>query len=158
MRKTLTIIASIALTTNSINAQETSLTSGGDYTSTNGSISFSLGQTLYTTNNSLSNQENQGIQHSYETFSISNLGENRFNSQITIYPNPTTNFITFESKENLNNFNHYELYNFLGKIIKTHKITNNKTILDFQDLPRGPYILSIINKKKETQSFNIIKN
>jgi hypothetical protein len=60
-------------------------------------------------------------------------------SDLNMYPNPTTNEITITNSEN----SIVKIYNSLGKMAKTVELQNIVNTLDVSDLPEGTYILNI---------------
>ncbi|RAJ17776.1 T9SS type A sorting domain-containing protein [Olleya aquimaris] len=72
-------------------------------------------------------------------------------TNISIYPNPTTTYININSETNLNNVT---LYTINGQKIKTD-ILDNK--IDVRHLTNGLYFLNIITEDNQTKTFKIIK-
>lgn len=66
------------------------------------------------------------------TLSIEDFNET---SSLTVYPNPTTQFVTIESKTN---FESVKVYNVVGKEVKAFENTNK---LDVENLSTGIYML-----------------
>lgn len=79
---------------------------------------------------------------------------NQLNS-IKIYPNPTTNQVTIQTDENDNIIN-IELYNILGKYLKTIHTNSSKEILNLNYFASGLYFLKI-ESKNNTNTFKVIK-
>lgn len=71
---------------------------------------------------------------------------------ITVYPNPTSELINFESNENLSNES-ISIYNVAGQIVLQKNIDNNT--VDLSRLVKGQYFIQFQNKKNK--SFQIIK-
>lgn len=71
---------------------------------------------------------------------------------ITVYPNPTSELIYFESNENLSNES-ISIYNVAGQIVLQKNIDNNT--VDLSRLVKGQYFIQFQNKKNK--SFQIIK-
>jgi hypothetical protein len=85
---------------------------------------------------------------------VSNIGE--ANSNIfTYYPNPVNSIITIESQLN-QNIGMVTIYNISGQILKTQKLTSNKTKIDLSDLSQGFYLMKIRADKK-TEVIKIVK-
>jgi Secretion system C-terminal sorting domain len=82
------------------------------------------------------------------------LSNSEYNLQenITIFPNPTTATLHFNTSLNLNN-EVVNVYDINGKLNLTTKITNNS--IDLQNLTLGMYIIHFENKQYST--FKIIK-
>jgi hypothetical protein len=73
----------------------------------------------------------------------SSIMENQDQLPIMVYPNPTKNVITIESKQNLE----IEIYSIEGQKIKSFKLINNKTDIDVLDLVSGVYIINALTDK-----------
>ena len=80
------------------------------------------------------------------------VSENSFSNKIKIYPNPTTNFVTLEDKNNQINF--IEIYTVLGQTITK---TPEKNI-SLEQSAKGIYWLKVYFKNDEIQFFKIVKN
>ena len=67
--------------------------------------------------------------------------DNVFADNITIYPNPATNFIKISTTENISNV---EVYNIVGKrVLSIKKLENNQ--VDISNLASGMYMLRLTN-------------
>lgn len=71
---------------------------------------------------------------------------------ISIYPNPTANFVTVNSSKIVT----AHLTDLAGKMVLTSNLIQNKTI-DLQSVPKGVYILNLVNEKGKIQQEKIIK-
>jgi Pregnancy-associated plasma protein-A/Secretion system C-terminal sorting domain len=80
------------------------------------------------------------------------VSENSFSNKIKIYPNPTTDFVMIEDKDNQINF--IEIYTVLGQTITK---TSEKNI-SFEQSSKGIYWLKVYFKNDEIQFFKIVKN
>lgn len=83
------------------------------------------------------------------------LGENRLNSKINVYPNPTKEqlFIKYDGHETLQ----VQLYNLVGQsVIAEQQQNGNQFQLSVGHLPKGVYLLEIIVRKQRI-SRKIIK-
>ncbi len=77
--------------------------------------------------------------------SLSAIHENDLNSNVFVYPNPTSNIIYIQFNKYCSNV-HIRLYNSLGDIvdaIKNDNISNNTLQLDISGIAQGLYFLSI---------------
>jgi spore coat protein U-like protein len=117
---TLLLMAGIA------HSQESTNTSGGEATGGGGSVSYSVGQVVYTTNSGSSGTVAQGVQHAYE---ISVVGVNNTQSNISLnaYPNPATDVLTLQISNYNNEKLMYQLYDLNGKLISSEQIIASQT-------------------------------
>ncbi len=74
------------------------------------------------------------------------VNEELFDSQISIYPNPATHFISIKSELNLDEI---VIYNQTGKIVLKDKINDTKKI-DISNFSKGIYFIKIFSDKKST--------
>jgi len=140
----------------SLSAQESANTSGGNASGTGGTISYSVGQVVYTTQSSTSGTIAQGIQHAFEIYLVGRK-DIYLNISLSVYPNPTSDNLTLlisnYSNENLD----YHLYDMHGKLIKTDKITSIKTAVEMQYLTAATYFIHVSRVGKTIQTFKVIK-
>jgi Secretion system C-terminal sorting domain len=141
-----------------LQAQQTVAVAGGDATGSTGKISYSIGQTGYSSTSGSNGSSSQGVQQAFE---ISTLGANSFPEIIlsmVVYPNPTTTVVNLK----IENYNYqslaYELYNINGKLLDYKKIDNNQTAIQMEDLAPAIYFLKISEENELIKTFKIIKN
>ena len=85
----LTALLLLGIGFNQVYAQQATTASGGDASGSGGSVVYSVGQIVYTTNTGTTGSVLQGVQQPYET-SISGLNETGINLNLSAYPNPPT--------------------------------------------------------------------
>lgn len=66
--------------------------------------------------------------------------------KVSIFPNPTTQFLNIEDAEQ--KVGMIKLFSLLGKNVKTFEVNDQKTF-DVSDLPNGLYLLQIIDKQNK---------
>ena len=140
-----------------IYAQEGLNAAGGNCAGTEGSISFSVGQTVFTACESTSGSVVAGVQQPYE-ISVLSVAEGTEKNNLTIYPNPTADclYLKLASAEHLINAC-FQLTDLTGKLLMSGKISSIDTHLNLGDMPPATYILTVSNNNKELKSFKIIK-
>ena len=162
MRKTTFIIYLIGITVfifqTKLNAQKTIPASGGDATSTSGSVSYSVGQVFYTTNTGDNGSVAQGVQQPYEISIIDGIEEaSNILLNCSAYPNPTTDILVLKVESyDLSNLS-YKLYNLGGQLLDGEIIISNETSLSLLNQAPGTYILKILDSEKEVKTFKIVK-
>ena len=139
-------------------AQQTVTSSGGDASGSGGTAAYSVGQVVYTSNQSANGSVNQGVQQAYEIFSVGlddkALSENSF----SLYPNPVSNELKLQLNGVETDKLHYALYDVQGKLISTSEVKENETTIPVSQLPTATYFIHLINQEnKKVQSFKIIK-
>ena len=81
----------------SVQAQKAIPASGGNATGTNGSVSYTVGQVLYTTNIGTNGSVAEGVQQPYEISVVVGIEQAKdINLICTVYPNPATDLLTLE--------------------------------------------------------------
>jgi hypothetical protein len=139
-------------------AQESANTSGGDATGSGGTVAYSIGQVVYTTNTGGNGSVSQGVQHAYEIFTVG-INETELNISLTAFPNPTMENLTLQISDYNNDMMTYQLLDIQGKQLSYGQITAQQTQINMISLPTATYFINIVNQEKRTvQSFKIIKN
>jgi hypothetical protein len=155
-KKTITCVASFLLGLGGLHAQESPTAAGGEATGTGGTVSYSVGQVVYTTNTGTNGSVAQGVQQPYEISTTLGINETSINLEMSIYPNPTTNYLTLKVEDNSNLS--YQLYDLQGKVIENKKVNANYTTITMEGLPTATYFLKVTNNKQAVKTFKIIKN
>ncbi len=142
-----------------VNAQQASVASGGVASGSGGSVSFSVGQVIYTTNHGSTGTIAQGVQQPYEISQTTGIAESKnINLQVSAYPNPTIDFLTLQvSNLDLKNLS-YQLNDMNGRLIETKLITSNEMSITVSNLIAATYFLKVTSNNKEITTFKIIKN
>ena len=139
-------------------AQQTVNTSGGNATGVGGSSSYSIGQITYNEQTGSGGSINQGVQQSFEIFTLSGAEFENIKLEAVVYPNPTVSKVTLKiSNFNLDDLN-YQLFDIQGRSISMGKISNEETLFNMDAYPSSIYLLKINSNNKELKTFKIIKN
>ena len=159
--KTNTLIVFLAfLLSFSVNAQtshQVLSASGGDATGSGGSVAYSVGQIVYTTHTGTTGSVAQGVEQAYEIYSVG-IKETTLNISLSVFPNPTSDFLTLKVEDYNNEALSYTLLDEQGKLILSEQITNQETQVAMSTLARGSYFINIVQTNKQIQTFKIIKN
>jgi len=142
-----------------LQAQEALPATGGEASGSGGSVSYTVGQIVYTTNvGTNGNSVAQGIQQPYEISVVTSIPEAKdIVLNVTAYPNPTTDYLTVKV-ENYETANlQYQIFDINGKLLQTVKATGVETNINIQDYPAANYFVKVIDNKKEIKVFKIIK-
>ena len=134
------------------------LSAGGNATGTGGSVSYSVGQMVYTTATGTTGSVAQGVQQPYEINVVSGIDDIYGIEHFSAYPNPASTHLILKIDNNeLTSFT-YQLYNTAGSMMKTGKITSQETIISMASLLSATYYLRIYTNNKEVKVFKIIKH
>jgi opacity protein-like surface antigen len=141
----------------SAQAQESTNASGGDASGSGGTVAYSVGQVVYTTNTGSAASVAQGVQ---QTYVISHIGLNETAMGITLtaFPNPTVGNLTLQ----ISNYNNeklvYQLFDVQGKLVSNGQIESPQTFIGMSSLASATYFIHVVNEKnEEIQSFKIVK-
>ena len=156
MKKTV-LAASLVCAVFSIQAQQNIPVSGGNATGSGGTSSYSVGQLVYSTNIGTGGTITQGVQQSFELFTLSNPELSTVKLTAIMYPNPTTDYIMLALTDiTITNLS-YALYDINGKNIGVSEITQGNTQIAMHELATGTYILKVNQNNQELKTFKIIK-
>ena len=157
--KLIIIIAAFSFNIVLLHGQETIATSGGNFTGSGGSVSYTIGQVAFSTVSGTNGSIVQGVQQPYEIFVITSV-ENT--EEITldwiVYPNPTENTIKLSVDSPDFDKMFYRLYDIKGRLIQDMKVEGEETEISMNNLVPSIYILKVFKNKKELKTFKIIKN
>lgn len=156
--KTVALLVSGLLWAGLAQAQESANASGGNATGSGGSIAYSVGQVIYTTNTGSNGSIAQGVQHAFEIFTLG-IKETSLNISLSAFPNPTTENLTLQISDYNNEQLSYQLFDMQGKQLKNGEITAQQTQINMNSLPKAIYFINVVNQEnKKVKSYKIIKN
>jgi hypothetical protein len=138
-------------------AQSNTVSTGGDCIGAGGSASFSVGQIDYISIDVAAGSAYLGVQQPYELFETSSLNENELFS-LFIGPNPVIGQLTLQSTQDLPLQTYFTLHDEAGKVLCTHPIMNENSIIDMSSYAAGMYFLNVISAEKNLNTFKIIKH
>lgn len=145
-----------------LKAQTALPTTGGNASGSGGSVNYTIGQVVYSTNIGSSGCESQGVQQPFEISVFSGVDEvESINLLISVYPNPTTDFLTLKIDESVSLSIHtmyYQLYDVIGKQLEIKRIDVSETCIAMSNLKPSIYFLKINQNNKSVKTFKIVKN
>ena len=148
------------LLTFSLNAQtshQVLSATGGDASGSGGTVAYSVGQIVYTTSTGTSGSVAQGVEQAYEISSVG-IKETALNISLSIFPNPTSDYLILKVQDYNNEALSYSLLDEQGKLVLNEQITNQVTQVAMSNLARGAYFINVLQENKKIQTFKIIKN
>ena len=157
MNKKINLLILFGIIFNFVNAQESVLPSGGNASGNNGSLSYSVGQIVYTSIETTSGIVTQGVQHPFEILTLSGEDITNIGLHFSVYPNPTTSFVTLEILEIELTQLSFTLLDLQGKLLFERKVAQPSTSIDLESYESGIYILNILDQNNLLKSFKIIK-
>ncbi len=155
----LSVVLLLGLGLTLVQAQEAIPASGGNGSGSGGSVSYTIGQVVYSTNTGSDGSEAQGVQQPYEISVATAIEEAKdISLEFVVYPNPATDFVILKignyEIENLI----YHLYDLNGNLLENNKIQSTETNISMQTHLPSTYFLKVIDNNKVVKTFKIIKN
>lgn len=153
----------------SLFAQQSVSSSGGNGTGAGGTVSYTIGQLVYTTSTGSNGSAAQGVQQPYEISVVTAIEEAKDISLLwSAYPNPAGDYLKLSLSNNENaelkpDNLCYQLYDIYGKQLLNNRLDGLETTVPMQNLSAGTYILKVTERqggksRKELKIFKIIKH
>lgn len=155
--KRLALLTMFILLSFILNAQSVIPATGGNAIGAGGSVSYTVGQVVYTTNTGTAVSVSQGVQQPYEISVVTGIEEAMDIFLIcAAYPNPVSDFLNLkvENYENLS----YKLFDSNGILLESKKVSGNETRISMAKLIPSVYLLKVMKGYMEVRTFKIIKN
>lgn len=154
----LSVVLLLGLGLSGLHAQEAIPASGGNGSGTGGSVSYTIGQVVYSTNTGTNGNEAQGVQQPFEISVVTAIEEAKVISlEFVVYPNPAKDYVILKTGtydvENLK----YYLYDSNGRLLDKDNVQGNETTISMRTLLPSTYFLKVIDDNKVIKIFKIIK-
>ena len=138
-----------------VSAQQNSVAAGGNVSTASGSICYSIGNLDFISIDGPSGSlVNQGLQQPIEIFDITKVMPLQSEVLVHVFPNPTTEILTIESKEALT----WSLSDLKGRNVAESNTASNESQLLVGKLASGSYFLRVKSGSKTHKTFKINKN
>ncbi len=159
MRKLMLSVIGIAMTSLGFGqtvSPELVSSSGDSFSSASYQLDWSIGECVTATHSAGSYVIAQGFHTN--TFVISTVKDLRADVEISVYPNPTSDFITlnFAKVQNFGKVS-YTLTDFSGKVLQTTELKSETQQINFTNRAGGTYFITISLDNQLVKSFQIIK-
>lgn len=142
-----------------VHAQQNTLTTGSNASGIGGTVSYSVGQAIYSYTLSSINSVAQGVQQPFEISVITSLqGYNNIALQCAAYPNPATDHLMLTVGDLDTEKIVYQLYDIHGKLLESKTIVSGETLILLGHLIPATYFLRVTKEEQEIKLFKIIKN
>lgn len=141
-------------------AQQAFTSAGGDSTSTGGTVSYSIGTVVYTTNSGTNGSVAQGVQQPYEISVITGVEEEIINPGIscTVFPNPASDVLTLQIKHDDYAGLSYKLFSANGSLLESKQPKGYETGIIMKHFTPASYFLKVYRDNQEIETFQIIKH
>jgi hypothetical protein len=141
-----------------VQAQQSVNSSGGNATGSGGTVSYSIGQVVYTTNSGNSGNVAQGVQQTYEIIPVG-INEEEPKISLSVFPNPITDHLILQVNEVEHSTLNFELCDMQGKQLNKGQIIAKQAQINTASLSSGTYFINVISQEtQKVQTFKIIKN
>ena len=151
----ISVVLAMLLVPFGLRAQVSMNAAGGNAAGDGGSVSYSVGQMVFSANAGANGSVTQGVQQPYE-ISVLSVAENAENVNLSVYPNPSTDYLYLTSSDEISGLS-YHLFDMNGRLLKLGKITENQTNINMQGLVSATYFVKINQGNKTVKTFKIIK-
>jgi hypothetical protein len=142
-----------------LQAQEAITATGGNASGSGGSIGYTVGQVVYTTNTGTTGSVAQGVQQAYDISVVIAIKEAKdIGLQCSAYPNPTTDILILKVENYQSDNLSYQLFDINSKLLENKKIESSETSITMGTLVPAIYFLKVTDNNKEIKTFKIIKN
>lgn len=138
-------------------AQESAVTSGGDFTGDGGNTAYSIGQTVYTVHTGIAGSLTNGVQQPYEISVVTGVDHEDIALNMIAYPNPTVGDLTLEVGGTDVSALAYQLYDMSGKLVAGKNISGTSETIAMKNLAASTYFLKVSNGTEVIKTFKISK-
>ena len=152
------LLAALGFASSLLTAQEAFVSSANEATGTGGSLSYSVGQLITSSQTTDNTNIDVGIQQPLQIVTLSNPGVTRVQLIVKAYPNPSTDFVVLSLTDTDFEGIQYTVYSLNGGLIAEASISEAKTSIDLRELSVGTYVLRVSQHQKDIKTFKIIKN
>jgi len=141
-----------------LSAQESLHSAADDISTSLGSIYYSIGQITYTTDRETNGSVSRGVQQPHEITVLVGAEEKNIELEMSVYPNPTTDFLTLRVKEyDVKNLTAV-LYDIKGQLIRQIDLSGQQAQIDLTDLTKSTYLLQVKKGGNVVKIFKVIRN
>lgn len=137
-----------------LNAQEVISSQGDSYSNANGSVDFTIGETVIFSGTDGNHDITQGFHQT--NWDFLGLEDHNPSVQVSVFPNPTEEFINVRT-EGLE-AGHYKMMDAAGRIVLTGELSHDETNLDVRKLDSGNYNLLLLSNGEPVKTIKLIKN
>jgi hypothetical protein len=153
----LLFITIISLTGSRTVAQQAVLTSGGNAGGDAGTVSYSVGQMIYSFKTGTGGSIFEGLEQPYEILIPIGIETKEMTMECTLFPNPVSRNVTLRIEKDAPGQTQYFLYSMMGALLLQSEVISQETLIHMEDLEKGTYFLRITASDNTNKTFYIIK-
>ena len=152
-------VSSSTFLSTKVQAQLATLSSGGNGSGNGGTFAYSVGQTVYTAQSNSATTLSKGVQQGFELFLITGIEEeDRFGLVATVFPNPTSNYLTVEIKNYIpDTALEIFLFDAKGQQVHRQRVVDVQTQISVEHLASALYMLKLVQVDKLVKAVKVIK-
>ncbi len=155
MKKQILTLLCLALAA-SLNAQEAVTSAGGSGTVQGLAVSWSIGEVVTETFKGTALTLTQGVQQP-QKIEIVNSSPELPGYIIAAYPNPASDYVTVSVSGDATRPIAVKIFDTTGRVRYVSQIADSELRIPVSNLPAGMYVLQLTDKKKNIQTFKLIK-
>jgi len=140
-----------------LRAQQAIASSGGTTAGTGGTVSYSVGQVLFSTLGGTGGTVAQGVQQPWEISVVSGTEARDISLVCSVFPNPVSDRLVLKTEGDMKDAN-VCLYDSGGKFLEGLKIRTGETTIDMSRRVASVYFLKVIRNNREVKTYKIIRN
>lgn len=154
---TTSLLLSIGLT--GTYAQQATDAAGGNASGSGGSVSYSVGQVVYTTHTGTNGSVAQGVQQAYEISIATGINDTEDTGiHLSAYPNPAKDILNLKVDHYTEGKFLYQLFDISGKLLEAKHIEAKEISITMSNWPQATYFLKITQNHEVIKTFKILKN
>lgn len=146
----------LVLLSNFAYAQQILSSSGETGQNSSGSISYTLGELVITTQTNGTNAITQGFHQTQiivtEVLELSDPG-----FAISVFPNPTNDFVTLKIEKGETRNMTFILFDAQGKFLLQEIVTDTEQQVSFEQLNPGSYFIKVVKDRTDIKTLKIVK-
>ena len=128
---------------------------GNSFSNTSYQLDWSIGECVSSTHSAGDYVITQGLhQSSYVVTLVEDL---RADIQMSVYPNPTTDFVSLKVESSKIEGMQYTITDFSGRVLQTENFAEVIEQINFSNYAAGTYFISVVENNQLIKSFKIIK-
>ena len=140
-------------------AQEGTNAAGGDASSGEGSVSYSIGQSFGASVATSDGSITEGVQQPYQIRVVTDLSSTlNESSDVNAYPNPVLSSFTVNVDGELNHQLTGVLFNQMGVEVHRFELAGSQTNVNLENFEAGMYMLHVKKDNQVFKNIKIIKN
>jgi hypothetical protein len=149
------ISLALALLPGTLTAQQDVVAAGGDGSSSEGSISYSIGQVVYTNEISAEGTINHGVQQPYSVTPIF-VEEPLKLIDVSLFPNPTRDYVLISMPEFRPGIT-ISVFDVQGDLLEEKSMQSAQTLLFVHEWSAAHYIIRLCNQSRNCAEYKLIK-